>query len=632
MPAKFQIYVDQSMRAPVDEPQVPAPQPQQHNQPPATQVDRCPRFTKEDLDKFRNMRFYFDERKIYPVDGGEFSIEELNLASYRKRQRELHREAENKDLKQKLEAANQKIEEANQQIMILTNALQQMQAQTPETHSPTNNRFSIIPQSLQPAAGPDTSCYGNPLETTGAIKNWWQHTVAIEKFTVPIDQSQYIRDNVPTSTPEAKYENNKRSQRRMSRPSMGGSPTLKLSPITETSREHNSKSSSSSSALSTTPGTAVKKPLVTQPILVEEPDKPIDPNHPSTYKGLLKLLAEPLESRSGYVRMNSHMPVIESLSCFPAGSNGDKYLVGNQLSEESQVFRAQILIEDSDPDLSSKDVCLRVDQPRNDWMFYICHELHRRLVRLKSKPDIELSVMNADPALMFNDGSVLVDEYFRFVTLEDYFEACSGSRKKEFPRSVAAYITLELLQLVKIMQECDIIHMNIKPNNIIINSCPTREDISNVCERISIIKLIGFDYATDIRLLPCDYKFTTKLEHLVTCEMMDKKPWTHEVDWFGVLSCIYQMFFLKPFEPTKDGDRWQIQEAFKGFPTQIWPNLFNQLLNIQDLKEATGHIDYAIAELSTWIKANIRIVLREAVMLDECYEEHRKANNKSMKV
>lgn len=675
MPSKFQIYVDQSMRQPPDgQPQPaatslqPAPMavlPQQNpniiqaGDPPvqqkmgSTKSDeeaqdmRFPRYIKEDLGP--NMKFYFDERKLYPVNGGEYSFEELNLVSWVKRQKDLILKRRCEEVEMENEELRQRLEAANQQIAILTNALQQIQqTQVPTqtitlpiskplgTQSPPNARLSIVPQSLQPAQGPDadTSCYGGLNEAPSVVQDWWRHTLQIDKFTVPIDQSQYIRDNVPTSTPNAKEDKNKRTNRRMSRPSMGGSPTMKLSPITETSRDCNSKSSSSSSAMSTTPGTTLKKPLVMQPVMIDEPDRPLDPNDPTTYRKYLKSLAEPLDRRQGYVRINSSIPAIKNGVCFRGGVGGDAYLVDKELSKDAKMYTAQLLSDDSDQsnsDLPVKTICFRVDQPQNDWLFYICNELHRRLVRQKTQPDIELSVMNADPAIMYTDGSILIDEYFRFVTLEDYFSACTEMHK-QFPKSIAAYITLELLQLVKSMHDCNIIHMNLVPQNIIITGCPSREDISSVEERTSIVKLIGFDYAADIRLLPCEHKFTTKLNHLVTCDMIDEKPWTYEVDWYGVLACIHRMFFLEPMNPIKEGDRWQVQKHFKGYPTNVWQTLFDQLLNIEDLQTATSVIDQSIVELSTWVKANISFVLKEAACLDMVLEDHCKATNKSVRI
>jgi len=662
MPRDFQIYVDLSMRQPDGPKQqqrdLLPPQPASSPPLPTHQapVDlpgevesksylRC---IREQLEP--NQIYYFDERKLYPLDEEEQSFEELKLRSWLKRQKELQQQRRYEELELTNEDLRRKLEAANQQLIRLANVLQQIQQSRMPTQTITipldeggppqnnrmTNRLSIVPRSLQPDA--DTSCCGARPETVSAPNDWWKYTFQGDlKFTVPIDQSQYIQENVPTSTPNAKDDKTKRPARRMSRPSMGGSPTLKLSPITETSRDCNSKSSSSSSAMSTTPGTTLKKALVLDQVPVAEPDRPIDPNDPTTYRMYLRSVADPIERRSEYVRINSDLPILKNGVCFRAGPAGDAYLVDRELSKDAQMYTAQLLSDDSDQSSSDmpmmKSICFRVNQPHNDWLFYICNELRRRLVRQKTQPDIELSVMDADPALIFNDGSILIDEYFRFVPLEDYFSAClDRTTRKEFPKSVTAYVTLELLQIVKGIHDCGIIHMNINPKNIIVTGCPSREDILSLTERTSIIKLIGFDYATDLRILPSDHKFTTTLDHLVTCEMIDEKPWTYEVDWYGVLASIHKMLFLEEMEPVKDGDRWKVQKQFKGLPTDVWKGLFDGLLNIQDKESLSKLIDTTIEDLSVWIRANISFVLKEAASLDTTLEDHCKATNRSVRI
>lgn len=679
-PSKFQIYVDQSLRQSAPTAPPPAPPNQHHQQPvttvttttttatavptgghlslPTSRTDKNPRYIRENLEG-KDQRFYFDERKLYPIGGGEYSFEELNYFGWIKRQKDLALKRHCDEVERENDELRQKLEAANQQLTVLANALkqiqlqqqQQQQQQLAQIHtqtatmtmttgsfkpqSPPTNRLSIVPQSLQPAQGGleyvDMSCCETLNEGVSVVQDCWKNTLASDKFTVPIDQSQYIRENIPTSTPTSKDDKSKRPiiNRRMSRPSMAGSPTLKLSPITETSRDCNSKSSSSSSAMSTTPGTA-KKPLVVEPLIIDEPDRPLDPNDPTTYRKLLKMLAEPLDRRSGFIRIKGSLPEIKNRACF--GTGADNYLVDKELSKESKTFSAQVLTDDSDTstsDIPMKAVCFRVDQPPNEWLFYICNELHRRCQ--KTKPDIELSVMNADPAIMYSDGSILIDEYFRFVSLEDYFVACA-QMNKPFPKSVGAYVTLEMIQLVRGMHNCDIVHMNINPKNIIITGYPNREDIESVDKRTSLVKLIGFDYAIDIRLLPADFKFKTTLEHMTTCEMLDSKPWSFEVDWYGVLNCIHRMFFLEQMDPVKEDKRWQVKKQFNGFPTDVWNSLFDELLNINDLQATTGVIDRAIDELSTWIKANISFVLREAANLEIMLEDFCRETNRSVRI
>jgi hypothetical protein len=646
-PSKFQIYVDQSMRQPEQPVVNPLPQVQPHplTQPQAVTLSKegdWPKYIEENF-AAKQQILYIDERRIYPPDGGEYSIEELNLKGWIRKQSVLalrrrceELETKNKRLENDLEIALATINQL--QVLLKSREEQQQPTQTLATQTltqsppsnnpspPPNNRLSIVPQSLQPAPC-DTSCYGQFNEAPSVVQDLWYHQT--HKFTVPIDQSQYIREHCPTSTPSNKATTKK--DRRMSRPSMGGSPTMKLSPITETSRDCNSKSSSSSSAM-TTPGTTCKRALNLEPVEVEEPDRPLDPNDPTTYRKLLRALSEPLENRSSYVRVGDSMPAITNGVCF--GGRGHRYLVDKEISKEAKIYTAQLLdnTDDSNSDLPVKTICFRVDQPSNRWLFYICDELHKRVVRQKASPDIELSLMNADPAIVYLDGSILVDEYFRCVPLEEYFIACSQTNKP-FPKSVAAYLSLELIQIVRGIHNCDIVHMNLNPKNIIITGCPTRDDITRVDERTSIVKLIGFDHSIDARLLPEDFKFSNKLNYTNVDQVLESKQWLYEIDWISILHCIHKMFFLEDMEPIKDGDKWKVKKQFKGFPTGVWDSLFDGLLNINNDKSATNVlIERVVGELTSWIKANVSFVLREAVGLDTVLEDFCKSANRSLRL
>lgn len=621
-PTNFQIYVDEN--APIN------------TNPPVPVVQTGRKFVPDEL--LPKVRFAFDIWKHYPVDGDEISAEELLLASWYKRQQELavklrleELERENTELKNLIENLESKIED-----------LMQKPAMSICHDSPTmkvdvgGDRLSIVPQSLQPVQegmGMDmsVSMCKDVNNGTSVIQDLWRLTKPqnLDKFTLPIDQSQFIKDNIPTSTPSSKRQSseeprrNMLNQRRMSRPIMGGSPTLKLSPITETSRDGNSKSSSSSSGMSATPSTVKKiQPLNLVPNT--EPDRELDPNDPTTYNRLLRTISEPLDCLPGYFRIHRALPKIKQESEFHAGA--DIYMVGKLLCPQAKIFTAQLLNEDSDDSvLDMKTVCFRVDEPANEWIFYVCTELHRRLAKLKISPDIELSVMMTSPALMYNDGSILIDEYHRFVTLQDYLDACSQAGRV-FPKAVAAYISVELMQVVRQIHSCEIIHLNIIPKNILLTCCPTREDIENVDQRTSNVKLIGFDRALDMRLVTGNFKFNGQLNDIRCCQMIDGQPWSHEVDWFSILNCIHKMFFQEDISPIKrENGRWIVDKQFKGFPTDIWETLFDELLNIKDQETTISMIDRVTDDLNTWIKANLGFVLKEATMLDDVVEKFRKS-------
>lgn len=664
-PAKFQIYVDDGLIKPAKTTSKPAKE-EKNNELEAPAL----RFVHESLKP--SHKFYVDPGKLYPGGsfGIEFSFEELRFKNLtesrtqiqeRRRQEEVFKEneqlkrgyeqmkKENEDQKQKIDFLTQQMQLLMQQQQILQQQLSQQQQQQqslppqqstqqliqqnsntiPNGSGTQSNRLSILPQCFQ-----TTQCLEFNETSHTAVQDLWCATISNQtatyndKLTYPIDQSQYLRDNADSSTPKAKRQDNgndKRNSiasRRLSRPSLGGSPTLKLSPIVETSRDCNSKSSSSSSGLSATPGTAQKTNQITPaPTL---PERPIDPADPTSYNRLLACINEPI-ARQGVFRYPRNLPKIKPNQTFIRAGH-DEYLIDQEISSVNRLYGATLLQDDESNESTMNVVplkvyCMKIDQPANEWLFYICKELHRRLVKQRCQPDIELSVMNANPAVFYKDGSVLIDEYPGVAPLSRFLDACD-SLHKQFPKSVAALITLELLQVIKQIHSCDIIHMSLNINNLFIANNPTKDDITKINDRTSIIKLVGFDRAMDMRLLAEGSKFESKLNDMMICQMHDSKPWSNEIDWFGALDCIHRMFFGEQIEPAKDtqNNSWIIDRTFKGCPTSVWPSLFKELLNMPK-----PMIDPYIDELSTWVIANVNFVIKEAKILQATLEEYNKS-------
>ncbi len=71
-------------------------------------------------------------------------------------------------------------------------------------------------------------------------------------------------------------------------------------------------------------------------------------------------------------------------------------------------------------------------------------------------------------------------------------------------------------------------------------------------------------------------------------EMMEKKPWTYQIDLFGLCSVVHCMLHGKYMEVVKDHRTglWRPKEAFKRYwqSEDLWKPLFNDLLNIAKVK------------------------------------------------
>ena len=185
-----------------------------------------------------------------------------------------------------------------------------------------------------------------------------------------------------------------------------GGLTAKLSPIVETSREYNSKSSSSSSGTMSTTGGTTSAALSRRQRLLSGVDN-IDPfDVQLTYK-LLETLAEPIDSRKGFFRVKKKLPKMKQReTLLKLGT--DSYSVVRLVATGAyaQVYSAQIddTTDSFNSDYTSNSTglskyvspkwfALKVAKQANEWEFYICDELHKRLVRSNCLPDIVIKLM-----------------------------------------------------------------------------------------------------------------------------------------------------------------------------------------------------------------------------------------------
>ena len=259
--------------------------------------------------------------------------------------------------------------------------------------------------------------------------------------------------------------------------------TGKLSPINETSREYkSSSSSSSSSAAHTTHGTTStfhQNQTSKRSRALSGNQEPIDPFDPIILAQLLSELAEPIEKRRGFFYVNRLLPKIKpSMTSLKLG--GEQYLVTNLLATGAyaRIYTAQINDLSTSVDdgatigaLSklghNKQYALKVCKTPTMWEFYVTNELHRRLTRTKCMIDIEVSVMESNPAVAYKDGVILVDELCQNGSMINVINVLK-KRNQQFPKSVGAYFALELLLIMREIHSHEIIHGDMKPDNVLV--------------------------------------------------------------------------------------------------------------------------------------------------------------------
>lgn len=257
------------------------------------------------------------------------------------------------------------------------------------------------------------------------------------------------------------------------------------------------------------------------------------------------------------------------------------YFIDSQIAEGAYAKVFKCFLIDS---FIKKIIALKVCKKANEWEFYICNEIQRRLSKSQFLPDIRDSVMNVISAAKYADGMVLLSDFSDLGTLLDVVNFYK-KQNSAIPEVIVMYFTLEILHIVSQLHKCNIIHGDIKPDNFLMKINDDVEDALDKMSQTKCLRLIDFGRAIDLNLFDKGICFTAAFttNHFKCNEMKDNKPWVFQLDWYGVLSCIHTMLFSDYMVVKKIDGVWQIEKKFKRYwCTSLWEPLFNKLLNIPD--------------------------------------------------
>lgn len=267
----------------------------------------------------------------------------------------------------------------------------------------------------------------------------------------------------------------------------------------------------------------------------------------------------------------------------------EKYFIDSLISEGAyaKVYKAIKPFETYSSE-NKNTLALKVCKKANEWEFYICNEVQRRLQAKNLLPDIKNSVLNIIAATNYPDGIILLNEFSDLGTLLDVinFYKKQGSTVPEF---LIMFFTLEMLHIVSKLHKCRIIHGDIKPDNFLLKSLSSDGGIlEKLSKSTTCLRLIDFGRGIDLGCFDRGICFTSTLatDHFKCTEMKEQRPWVFQLDWYGVLSCIHSMLFMEYMKVTKKNGEWGLEKKFKRYWfTSLWEPLFRNLLNIPECYE-----------------------------------------------
>ncbi|KAL4135310.1 hypothetical protein QTP88_006926 [Uroleucon formosanum] len=359
-----------------------------------------------------------------------------------------------------------------------------------------------------------------------------------------------------------------------------------LSMILEASKERNSSTSSGIISSSVT--------KVEQQSSIDFGDS-INPFDDELITKLLQSVIKfPNENhKSGFVEQESDLPIMRSE--FKLGHNKMTLL-----SEIGKGSYARVVKVRPDGE-NAIEKALKVQKPACAWEWYISKEVQHRL----KDPEKVSYFINMDQMYVFKNGSIISMEFATHGTLLSVILAYKMAMNRSIPITVGALLVLQVTSALKYLHQCQIIHGDLKPDNVIVKSLPTQCD--HTC-----VQLIDFGRSIDMTLFPPDTTFThtVKTADFICHEMREKLPWTYQTDYFGLAGIIYMVLMSDYMKTQKIRKLWVPLKPFPRYiDKELWGTMLNMLLNIESCKKLPN-LDEIIRKLNKYLSIQQKVVLK----------------------
>ncbi|OAF69979.1 hypothetical protein A3Q56_02238 [Intoshia linei] len=308
----------------------------------------------------------------------------------------------------------------------------------------------------------------------------------------------------------------------------------------------------------------------------------IDPNDKLFIKNFLKNKIEKFENLK---IIESNLPLLNIKK--KISINGHSVLINSKIAKGAfaTIYNATKI----------KTLALKVQKPACPWECYIVNELRNRITKMEAHYML-YSFMNIDHMYVYNDASLIFYKFNKKGNILDHINRLNVKGIKHSP-FFTAMIIFDLLSMVQYVRKCNIIHADIKPDNILINGFPPVESCKTIFENndcnvsFRTCTLIDFGRSIDMNLYPNGTTFIKKVltDKFICNEMKRNLPWTYQTDLYGLLGTINVIIFHKYmnvyFKSIKQ--RYIVTSNFERSHfrlcnfSSLMKDLFDSLLNIE---------------------------------------------------
>ncbi|CAD5232915.1 unnamed protein product [Bursaphelenchus xylophilus] len=216
------------------------------------------------------------------------------------------------------------------------------------------------------------------------------------------------------------------------------------------------------------------------------------------------------------------------------------------------------------------------------------YEVHMIATVCKAMPPrLKDFVMQIRDAFIFKDASAIVYDYGQYGTALDLANTYK-TNKREIYGGALTLIALQLAEVLKYIHKAEIIHADIKPDNLLLCEPPEGTSSITVLRDRPIIKLIDFGRAIDMKYFKGkEFKGRSKTNGFDCCEMKEGRPWTYQTDFFGYVATLYLLIMNNYMEIQKVGNKYKPTNSIKRrlVNRHVFVELLDEFLNIPSCSE-----------------------------------------------
>lgn len=314
-----------------------------------------------------------------------------------------------------------------------------------------------------------------------------------------------------------------------------------------------------------------------------------------------------------------------------AGAFAPVYLVSNSNPEEPAGDENAVAVMGKGAFAVSKRAgleALKMENPPSPWEFYMMRLSHSRL---GPQHRVSASLSYAHELHLYRDEAFLFLPYHPNGTLLDVVNHFRSESSGVMDELLAMFFAIELMRTVEGLHAKHLCHGDLKADNCLLrldefSSTPLlankwRADGSGGWGARGI-SLIDFGRGIDMRAFVPQVEFFAdwKTTEQDCSEMREARPWTWQIDYYGLASTIHCLLFGKYIETARcdsggigKGRKYKIRESLKRYwQMDIWADCFEVLLNPSSFVEVEENGAMPVLKsmkrvrerMESWLEAN----------------------------